>query len=75
MQQTLSFAFFSASQTPRSSVSNPSTSQLSASVRQPIDEQPMTSNSWICFGQLKYRSLHPWITVKSDGVYCMYCSG
>ena len=48
---------------------------MSASVWQSIDEQPMTSNSWISFDELKYRSLHPWITIKSDGVYCMYCSG
>ena len=38
------------------------------------------NNPWLrthgfVFSQLKYRLLHPWITVKSDGVYCMYYSG
>ena len=63
-QQTLSFAFSSVSQTPCfQCLTHPHVS-CGASVRQPINEQPMTSHSWICFSQLKYRSLHPWTTVS-----------
>ena len=28
---------------------------------------------WRCFGQAKWRTKYPWLNIRHDGVYCLYC--
>lgn len=32
-----------------------------------------TVPSWRSFGESKWLQIHPWLRIKSDGVYCQYC--
>ena len=68
-QQTLPFVVPSSSSSLLTSLP---TSSLSVSTTT-VDKG--NTCEWIRFSQPKYLRDHPWICVRIDGVYCIYCTG
>ena len=84
-EQKLSFSLELISSVPVTSMSSSATADCTTDSRQPLEESECTIStitttrrgnvvSWRAFADIKWRNKHPWLQLKVDGIYCLYCS-